>query len=78
MFYTIGYRHGWIHASVDGTGETFKAQTPGHRRNTEHKTMHGAKLALTRDWKLYCTNPKEWKRRNGEIIFNRALLKAPA
>lgn len=71
MFYTIAHRHGWIHGRIIGGVESFSACYPGARPNTEHKTIHGAKLALTRDWKLYCTNNAEWARLNkGTFTFN--------
>lgn len=71
MFYTIAWRHGHIHVKVDGLGEHFEACYPGFKKkNTRHKTMHAAKLAITRDWRLYCADNAEWKRQNGEFTFN--------
>lgn len=53
MFYTMNYRHGWIHAShYPGCAESFHAQAPCYRSLGHFKSMHAAKLAITRDAKL--------------------------
>lgn len=71
MFYTIAYRHCFIHSRTDGKGETFVVGYPSfNKKNTEHKTLHGAKLAITRDWREYCENARAWRAKNGPFTFN--------
>lgn len=71
MMYTIVYRHCWIHATVERDSETYRVQYPGTMSaSTYHTSAHAAKLAVTRDWKLYCLDTPSWKRKHGDVTMN--------
>lgn len=79
MFYTIAWRHGWVHGSTVLGRETFRAQVPGYTNTyTEHKTLRAAKLAITRNWRLWCTDPAAWRLQHGDVTFNAALTQRGA
>lgn len=69
MFLTINYRHGWIHCSAfPGCAESFSAQAPHYRVLGEFKSLHAAKLAITRDAKRVAAERAEAAREHHASI----------